>query len=350
MFAQTVYRRCLLHRKILENRLILMALSPNAVAPLVKNTLGYVAKVAGEVVYLMKCVEITVELRRESHCYEELPVTAYNKSYFMTPITRILQQHGEQTECNALIPPLYNLDNQWVGFDPSPSTGIIPRELEVDAEENYPLMSIKDLGAGGIYTDSEIRRAQNEMIFGHERNVLNNLIIRKMAGQTVQSQGFSSLNLIDKEELENLANSTIQKLYGYFTIIGEWTSGFLGIYFIIRIIKFCIETFMNAIAIHRLNGCSFHLLASFWDTLTLFLLHHKQNQATKEVIKLNKAAEEQSPSLSDPNIAPINIEIVQEGIQTPALNPQTSPRAFANLRKELARLPPVNWNLYGRKE
>ncbi|CAG9763592.1 unnamed protein product [Ceutorhynchus assimilis] len=227
MFAQTVYRRCLLYRKILENRLILMALSPNAVAPLVKNTSGYVAKVAGKVVYLIKCVEITVELRRESHCYEELPVTAYNKSYFMTPITRILQQHGEQTECNALIPSLYNLDNQWVRFDPSPSTGIIPRELEVDAEENYPFMSIKDLGAGGIYTDSEIRRAQNEMIFGLGRNVLNNIIIRKMAGQTVQSQGFSSLNLFDKE-LENLANSTIQKLYGYFTIIGEWTSGFIG--------------------------------------------------------------------------------------------------------------------------
>jgi hypothetical protein len=43
---------------------------------------------------------------------------------------------------------------------------------------------------------------------------------------------------------------------------------------------------MNAIAIHRLNGCSLHMLASFWDTLTLFVLNQKQ-QKNAESMNLN---------------------------------------------------------------
>ena len=100
-------------------------------------------------------------------------------------------------------------------------------------------------------------------MFNFKRNALNNILVRKIAGQDIETQGFSTLNLFSKEEMENLANSAIRKLYGYFTIIGEWTSGMLGIYFIFRAVKFLFETFLNAVALHRPNGCGIHLLASF---------------------------------------------------------------------------------------
>ncbi|CAH1183131.1 unnamed protein product [Ceutorhynchus assimilis] len=168
------------------------------VASLVKNTLGYVAKVA--VVYLMKCVAVPVELRRETHnCYVELAVTAYNESYFMSPVTRIMQKHAEQTECSTLIPPLYYINIQWIEFAPTPPTGILPQEFEPEAEENFSFRSIKDLVSGGIYTYNEIKKAPEAMTFGLGRNALNNMIIRRVAGQAVQDQRYSTLNLFSKE-------------------------------------------------------------------------------------------------------------------------------------------------------
>lgn len=278
MFSQTIHRRCLLHREILKNRLLLAPLTPNSVASIVKNQLGYVAKVSGEVMYIMKCLPIAVEVRRENNCYVELPVTVNNKSYFMSPVTRILQEHAIEIECNSIIPAMYYLDNKWIGFEPRPVQGMTPQVLTVDTEDPFIFQSIKELGSGGLYTYKEIKKAQDAMLFNSERDALSNIIVRKMAGQNVESQGYSSLTLFNKEELEEIANSTIKKLYGYFTILGEWTSGILGIYFIFRAIKYLVEIFLNAVALHKLGGCSFHLLASFWDTLTLFVLHHKQRK------------------------------------------------------------------------
>ena len=278
LIAYAVHRRCLLHREILKNRLAMASVNPNAIAGLIKNNLGFVARVSGEVLYIMKCLALPVEIRREKKCYSELPVTAYNKSFYMSPVTRILQEHAEEIECNAIIPSMYFIENKWVGFDPYPSQAIEPQELRVDEERPPKFHTIKDLGAGGLYTYQEIRKPQHSTMFNLERNALNNILIRKIAGHDVESQGITTLNLFSKEEMENLANSALRKLYGYFTILGEWTSGILGIYFLFRALKCIIEIFLNAVALHRVGGCSLHLIASFWNTLTLFVLHHKQRK------------------------------------------------------------------------
>lgn len=275
MFTQTIYRRCLLKRDILKNRLAMAPLTPNVVATLFQNQLGYVAKVAGEVLYVMKCRPVMVEVRRTKGCYAQLPVTVSNKTMFMSPVTRILQEHAEEIECTSIIPPMYYIHNKWIGFDPYPVIGLQPQELKAD-EEPYQFDSIKNLGSGGIYTDTEIHRAQDAMMFNMERPALNNILLRKMAGQPIDSQGFTTLSLFDAKEMEKIASSTLQRLYGWFTILGDISSGILGLYVTFRIVKFVFETTLNALAIHKAVGCSFHMLASFWDTLTLFILQRKE--------------------------------------------------------------------------
>jgi hypothetical protein len=362
MFAQTIYRRCLLHREILKNRLVMATVNPNTVATLVKNKLGYVAKVVGEVMYIMKCVALPVDIRRTSQCYTELPVTAYNKSFFMSPITRILQEHAEQIECNSIIPPMYFLDKRWMGFDPSPNQGITPQELKVDSEETVTFHTIKDLGAGGLYTYSEIKKAQDELLFGLERNALSNILVRRIAGQEVQSQGFSTLNLFNKQEMEKLANSTIRALYGWLMIIGDWTSSLLGIYFIFRMIKFIVETFMNAVAIHRFNGCSFHLLASCWDTLTLFVLHHKQQEEMQRHEKENMAntfikLDDPADNLTRASAPKADHEkrvtfMINDEIKPEANNLTNTAQTtnYSTLSKNLNSIPKIKWSLFDRIE
>lgn len=221
----------------------------------------------------------------------------------------------------------------------------------MDTEELPKFHTIKDLGAGGLYTYQEIRKAQDSIMFAVERNALNNIMVRGVSGQTVNTQGISMLNLFDKEELENLANSAIRKLYGCFSVIGEWTSGLLGIYFIFRIVKFVVEAFMNAVALHKLHGCSLHLIASFWDTLTLFILHKKQRDSSSQSDSHNLLM---SPILGN-NQEVISGEVPScPGVVNPpvfhttAEMPEDSATNFAHLRKELTNLPPIRWSLFER--
>jgi hypothetical protein len=93
----------------------------------------------------MKCLPIMVEIRREENCYLELPVTAYNRSVFMSPSTRILQEHAQQIECNTIMPAMYYLEDKWIGFDPYPTIGITPQELKVDSEEPFVFKTIQSL-------------------------------------------------------------------------------------------------------------------------------------------------------------------------------------------------------------
>ena len=305
-YAHTVHRRCLLRREILLNRLVLAPLSPNTISTLVKGQAGFVGKVAGEVLYILQCVPRVVEIRRETTCYAELPVKVDNTSYFMSPITRILQRYAEQMECNSLIPPLYYINNRWTSFSPNPGTAYTPAILEVDTETKLTFTPIQNLGAGGIYTAQEIREAQDAMLFGFERKALSNILTRKMVGQNVETQGVSLLHMFSAEEIEKLAESALDKMWGWFRCIGTWTSGLIGIYCIIRFIKILIEILINAIAIQKEHGWSLKILASFWDTMTIWLLHKKHKKDVSSRLHrtlghLNETNHGDPAVLRDPN-------------------------------------------------
>lgn len=88
LHTDAVYRRCLAHREILRKRLLLAPLLPNALSTVIKNNLGYVGRVLGEVIYIIQCIPRIAQIRRTTECYNELPITCNNQSYFMAPTTR----------------------------------------------------------------------------------------------------------------------------------------------------------------------------------------------------------------------------------------------------------------------
>nr|XP_015833287.1 PREDICTED: uncharacterized protein LOC107397493 [Tribolium castaneum] len=105
----------------------------------------------------------------------------------------------------------------------------------------------------------------------------------KYLGHIISSEGVSVLSMFSAEEMEKLAESTMEKMWGWFSWIGNITSGLLGLYLSWRTLKWLIEVLINAITIHRTHGWSYKLLASFWDSLTLWFLHmrHKKEVARK---------------------------------------------------------------------
>ena len=83
--------------------------------------------------------------------------------------------------------------------------------------------------------------------------------------------------------IAGLAESALDKMWGWFRCIGTWTSGLIGIYCIIGFVKILIEILINAIAIQREHGWSLKILASFWDTLrvqTLAIFAQRANSTS----------------------------------------------------------------------
>lgn len=49
---------------------------PNAVSQLMENEPGHIDKV----LYIMKCIPVTVDIRRTNRCYNELPIEVNNET------------------------------------------------------------------------------------------------------------------------------------------------------------------------------------------------------------------------------------------------------------------------------
>ncbi|XP_044261172.1 uncharacterized protein LOC123009115 [Tribolium madens] len=144
---------------------------------------------------------------------------------------------------------------------------------------------------------------------------------------SVDSQGVSVLSMFNTEEMEKLAESTIAKMWGWLSWIGNITSGMIGLYIVWRVLKWILEVVINAITIHQTHGWSFKLLASFWDSLTLWFLHLKHK---KEVAKnLTQQTPTRTPEPSAPEL--VDIEVNSLSKSEPCLATQTTQPIYPSL-------------------
>lgn len=287
--SYTIYRRCLLHRQILKNRLAMAPLSPNAIGSLLKNRPGILGVALGESLYLFECLPRKVKIHRhpERRCFKELPVDADGEMLYMAPGTRILQTIGEEIACSNLAPALYFIDNQWIGLSPEPITGINPEIIEAAPEPKFQFKSIQRISADGVYTRQELENARHLMFHNMERSGITNILTSRFAGRDVDLQGLEPLNIFSEEQIKELAKRTIHRMWGWFKGIGEFTSGLIGIYFLFRLCKSAAETFINAFHLHNESGWSIALLASFWDTLSVWIVD-KQRQKQRSTTNANE--------------------------------------------------------------
>ena len=79
---------------------------------------GYLTKLAGEAVHIIKCTPTSVKINHIRECYEELPVIADNTTWFLTPKTHILIKTGTQVDYDTIIPPYYKIDGSWINLLP----------------------------------------------------------------------------------------------------------------------------------------------------------------------------------------------------------------------------------------
>ncbi|KAG5879422.1 hypothetical protein JTB14_026513 [Gonioctena quinquepunctata] len=229
----------------------------------------------------MRCVPRTVAIRRTEKCYNELPIVVNNASKFRAPVTLIIQTHAEEVDCNGLMPPLYLIDDQWMGLCPYPTIKKAPEVLSPESNLKLTFFPIQPVGTLKIYTQEEISNAQRILTFGNERKAVENIIARRVAGLETTGQGFSTVNLLNTEEMEELAHNTIRQVWGWFTDLGLFMSGLMGFYAIFRIVKYGRGVILNGIQLYQTLGCGVMILASLWNNFTMWVTHRHHQKVGK---------------------------------------------------------------------
>ncbi|KAG5872119.1 hypothetical protein JTB14_013439 [Gonioctena quinquepunctata] len=129
------------------------------------------------------------------------------------------------------------------------------------------------IGSAGLYTQDEVTKFQKIFIFRSERQAVENIIARRVAGLETTGQGFSTLNIFNPDEMKELAHSTMKQLWGWFTDIGIFMSGLIGFYTVHKTLKYAIGVALNVFHLYKTVGIM--LLASLWDTLTMWVTYRQ---------------------------------------------------------------------------
>lgn len=70
----------------------------------------FTAAKVDEIIYLIKCKKINLEITQKEACFNDLAVTYNNKTAFLAPKSHVLQKYGIEAGCNNLLPSGFKLD------------------------------------------------------------------------------------------------------------------------------------------------------------------------------------------------------------------------------------------------
>lgn len=232
------------------------------------------AVAAGEAIHVIQCIPVDVIVRRTKDCYMELPVTIRNSSLFITPKSRILTKIGTQRECSYELPTLYRIEDTWIQLTPEPRVlQVPPQQLKPMARVSWKYLTPSSLATSGIYSQEDINKLRDHIMFPAEKPAVLNSIARGLTGYASGPHTLTMQNLLDEESINKIAQNAASRIWGGFVTFGSATAGVIGILMIIRLIKLIIDTVIHGYALHTVYGCSLHLLGALWSSITHLLLH-----------------------------------------------------------------------------
>lgn len=278
LYHDVLVRRCELERSVLLNALALSSLTPDEFGYALMKGPGYYTTVAGELVHITKCIAAPVRMRETENCYQELPVTYNNKSYFLTPKSRILVQRGTLIECNTILPVGYQIDGAWFHITPQAIRAPEPQQLQPLTTPTWNYDNPEHLATSGIYSQRDLEKLRNRIMFPAERPALLNAIALGAAGRVIPAGSVDIMGLFDEEALDKLAVSTGQKIWRGLVDFGSVTAGILSIMLLLRLLKFVFDTVFHGYALYTIYGCSILLVTAIWDTLANLLLHRHHHR------------------------------------------------------------------------
>lgn len=283
VYKELSAQRCAIERRTLLNLLSLAYVDPKEFAYTYTEKPGYTARVIGEVIHLIKCSPVEVKMRKTLECFNEIPITWRNQSYFLTPKTRLIQARGTQVDCDGIINPQYLLEGQWYGLTGGTIHEIPnPQELTVTPVKTWKSKSISNLAEAGIYDYNEAEKMRERIMNPYERDAISNIITRGAQGVPTNMQGISLANAFDPTAITDLGNKLGARIWGWFSVFGNMSAGIIGLFAIGKLIKFIVDTIIHGTVLYELYGFGVALLGSLWDSVTYYLVHNKYKKNAEQ--------------------------------------------------------------------
>ncbi|XP_070516639.1 uncharacterized protein [Cardiocondyla obscurior] len=179
LYHNVMQQRCELEREVIKNTLSFASLQPDEFAYRLMKGPGYMAVSAGEAIHVIKCIPVTTTIRRVKECHLELPVIIRNNSYFLTPKSRILVKSSTVRECSYELPTLYFIEDTWVQFTPEAHVReTTPQQLQPMTSLTWKYLTPGSLATSGIYSQADIDKLRNHIMFPAEKPALLNSMAR----------------------------------------------------------------------------------------------------------------------------------------------------------------------------
>ncbi|KMQ82819.1 hypothetical protein RF55_21767 [Lasius niger] len=194
LYYNVMQQKCELERQVITNALSFATLQPDEFAYRHMKGPGYMAVTTGEVTHVIKCIPVDVMIRKTE---EENAAMNYR-------------------QCIA----------------------------------SKKLRSSLHLNRNGIYSEKDLEKLRDHIMFPAEKPALLNIVARGLTGHCIDTNAVSMYNLLDEATLNKIAENAASKVWNGFVTFGSATAGMFGIMVVIRIIKLVIDTAIHGYALH----------------------------------------------------------------------------------------------------
>ncbi|XP_063994521.1 uncharacterized protein LOC135172409 isoform X1 [Diachasmimorpha longicaudata] len=275
--------QCEAQRTSLMNALSTASFAPDIFAYNLMKGPGYHAITTGELVSIVKCTAVPVTLRKSENCYQEMPVTYNNESYFLTGISRMLIRHGTVIDCHSAIPTVYRIDGYWYALNPDPMKTPTPATFNPSLPIEWEYEKIENLATSGIYSETDMEKLRDRLLTRAEAATVMNNLVSAANGNELPAGTISMKHLLSREMVEEMTESAAYKTWEKLKIFGNTVSILIGIVTIIHVIIGIANVFIHGFTLHDAFGWSFRILGALFGGLTHYFIYRTRRNQTNNL-------------------------------------------------------------------
>lgn len=269
-FREVQAMLCQVDRKTLFNKIQAVASDNNKYALMDLYGPGHTSFVAGAVAYIARCVATEVTLRGYPNCTQEIPAQKGNRTFFVNPITRIMQRFPTIIPCSDIMPVRWKLDigeDTWYCSKPD----VYQCQGVTTLSPLAPAKTDADFTTGlgrGIYTPEQLKAHAAYDTMMTTRGAVLAHITNAAAGSGTDNALGSTLTAQDFVRIEDHIIPGIMPFFWWLGDVWHYLTGFSMLYLILAIFG---GWLIRSIALYRQRGFGWWLLAAVADSTMMLV-------------------------------------------------------------------------------